>query len=127
MDQKEGRREAEHEAEGLLRCYVGGWLRWDDRELKGRRRSLLFLAINRCIVMAGREVWLPVEDKAAWVRAAVVEDRGSVVVRRLDTDATVTLTAEAFEKLSLTTTRADDEVAEVSSFLRRFGPVVLAI
>ena len=46
----------------------------------------------------GRLVWLPVTDSAAWVRAAVVDASS---VRRVDTNATVSLAVADLAKLSL--------------------------
>ena len=60
-----------------------------------------------------REVWLPVEDKAAWVRATTTDPNGATVtLKRRDDGAEVTLPQAEFAKLSQCMTSETDAVAD---------------
>ena len=61
-----------------------------------------------------REVWVPVEDKAAWARADTTGDvtGATVVLKRRDNGAEITLPQAEFAKLALTTYSEMDDVVD---------------
>ena len=73
-----------------------------------------------------REVWVPVEDKAAWARADTTGDvkGASVVLKRRDNGEEITLPQAEFAKLALTTYyEMDDVVDDLTQVRQRAGCV----
>ena len=78
------------------------------------------------IKIMSREVWVPVEDKAAWARADTTGDvkGASVVLKRRDNGEEITLPQAEFAKLALTTySEMDDVVDDLTQVRQRAGCV----
>ena len=75
------------------------------------------------IKIMSREVWVPVEDKAAWARADTTGDvkGASVVLKRRDNGEEITLPQAEFAKLALTTYSEMDDVVDDLTQVRQKG------
>ena len=73
-----------------------------------------------------REVWVPVEDKAAWARADTTGDvkGASVVLKRRDNGEEITLPQAEFAKLALTTYSEMDDVVDDLTQVRKMAGCV---